>query len=223
MSGLLAAASAGDLAKIQRLIREGASVHEVDEDGDNAVMLAIISDQAPVVHWLLKEGGARISDGNKEGWTALKHAIEFARCGLVQWLLEEGGAKITDTAGLEEGGEQDHTVWDHLFCDLPDSDVQSLLKVLVLFGDPPPADFDVWRTPEIAEITIQGRQIHALRPSYLEQQKAFINTQCTLPSQRSSINRRRLRRAHFRGHEDRLGPMDVTEMQGRNFSKQLRN
>jgi ankyrin repeat protein len=64
MSGLLvgcaAALRAGDLAKIQRLIGEGASIHDMNEFGENALNHAIINDHAPVVHWLLKEGGARM-------------------------------------------------------------------------------------------------------------------------------------------------------------------
>lgn len=62
MSGLLDAARKGDLADMQRLIKEGASVYQPDGRGMNALMHAVLNDHAPMVHWLLKERGAQISD-----------------------------------------------------------------------------------------------------------------------------------------------------------------
>jgi ankyrin repeat protein len=110
MSGLLAA-RAGDLAKTQRLIGEGASVHEVNEFGENALLARVFNGHAPIVHWLLKKGGARISDVDNHGWTALSLAVACGHYSLVQWLLEEGCANITDTVLIY--GE-DQNVWDHL-------------------------------------------------------------------------------------------------------------
>jgi ankyrin repeat protein len=78
MSGLLKAARVGDLDKMQRLIDGGASVHEVNRAGRNALMCAVIYDHTPVVHWLLKEGDARISDVDTEGRTVLSIAIALA-------------------------------------------------------------------------------------------------------------------------------------------------
>jgi hypothetical protein len=61
MSGLWNAAAVGDLAKLQRLIKEGANVHRVDDMGMNVLVHAVLGDHAAVVHWLLKETGAHIS------------------------------------------------------------------------------------------------------------------------------------------------------------------
>jgi ankyrin repeat protein len=73
MSGLLVAAQVGDLAKMQRLVGEGASVHEVNKRGTNALMFAFVNAHTPIVRWLLKTGGARISCANN-GMTALSIA-----------------------------------------------------------------------------------------------------------------------------------------------------
>jgi hypothetical protein len=47
----------GKLEKIQRLVCEGASIHELDGLGRNALMLAVAYNKASVVHWALEEGG----------------------------------------------------------------------------------------------------------------------------------------------------------------------
>jgi hypothetical protein len=91
VSGLLNAACDGDLDKMQRLIKEGSSVHEVDSDGENAPMYATRHYHAPIVHWLVSEGGVRISDVDRDGRSALSMAITFGRYSLAQWLLELGG------------------------------------------------------------------------------------------------------------------------------------
>jgi ankyrin repeat protein len=130
MSGLLDAARVGDLAKMQRLIGRGASVHEVDGMGENVLMRAIDGDHAPIVHWLLKEGGARISDVDREGWTALSMAFAMRREGIVKLLLEDFGANI-------HGEHQ--SVWNLLPVNLFPSHLPLyLLKVLVLLDDAPP-------------------------------------------------------------------------------------
>jgi ankyrin repeat protein len=187
MSGLLQATCDGDLNEMQRLIGEGASVHEVGRNGLNrgwnALMYAILHDHAHIVHWLVKEGGARIFDADEYGRTALSNAVYFGSYGLVQWLLEEGGANITDTAVID--GEY-MSVWDHFNFNELASGLQSLLKVMVLLGDAPP-DFISELSPRHAHIVMKGRRIRALRSSYLEQQRTSIETNCNLPAVLQSI------------------------------------
>jgi ankyrin repeat protein len=124
---LLQAAGDGDLARVQRLIREGANIHEVGTAGRNALMHAVINNHAPVVLWLIKTGGARISDTGNYGGTALSIAAEYGYHSLVQWMLEDGGATITDRAVIY--GEH-KTLWYHLNVNESAGELQSLLKVM---------------------------------------------------------------------------------------------
>jgi ankyrin repeat protein len=159
MSGLLDAARVGDLVRMQRLIREGASIHEVDTGRMNALFYATLRGHTPIMHWALKEGGARTSDVDRHGRTVLSMAIVFGRFSLVQWLQEEGGANITDTAAIR--GER-RSVWD-LVVDKLKANIflvgagsQSMLKVMVLLGDAPP-DFIPWMSPQDTEIALALR------------------------------------------------------------------
>jgi ankyrin repeat protein len=186
MSDLLEAASVGDLAKVQQLVREGGSINEADSIGTNALMHAVIHGHAPIVNWALRDGGALISDANRDGRTALSIAIDFGRYGLVEWLLEKSGAKISDTAVID--GEHE-SVWDHFNLanfDQSEAELQSLLKVMVLLGDAPP-DFIARLEQQNSDIAIQGRHIRALRPSYLEQQHVLTTATSLLPTVFQSI------------------------------------
>jgi hypothetical protein len=185
MPGLLDAARVGDLATVQRVIREGASVHEENSIGRNALMLAVIFNHAHVVHWLLTSGGARISDTDVNGAPALALAGGCYRYSIAQWLLEEGGARITDFTMLRG---KTKSVWDYLRVRTGANGVEfvSLLKVMVLLDDAP-LDFIAKLSAQIAQIATQGRRLRALRPSYLEQQQALIETSCPLPAVLQSI------------------------------------
>jgi ankyrin repeat protein len=97
MSLLLKAAHDGDLAEVQRLIKEGTSVHERDARGRNALIIATRRGNTAVVKWLVKTGEARISDTEGNGMTAMMWVAYNSHFYVVQWLLEEGGAIITDT------------------------------------------------------------------------------------------------------------------------------
>ena len=58
-SEFLRAVAAGDLPKVQRLLREGVgSVTEVDDHGHTALWLAVLFYQWPTAQWLLEYGGA---------------------------------------------------------------------------------------------------------------------------------------------------------------------
>jgi hypothetical protein len=113
-------------------------------------MLAAMHGHAPIIEWLLTEGGAIISEVDIFGDTALLRAAGCeGKFGTVQWLLEHGGADIKDTTSA--GG---HTVWDMLdehFVGVDEfwhtsSEVTVLLRVMVLQDDPP--DYVVATLPE---------------------------------------------------------------------------
>jgi hypothetical protein len=108
-----------------------------------------------------------------------------------KWMLTEGGALITNVILLDGEGFDSNTVWDRILMssDPPFEDsgeLSSLLNVMVLLDDAP-ADFVAVMSPQNAEIVTQGREIRALRPSYLEQQHALISSTiitCCFPSSR---------------------------------------
>jgi hypothetical protein len=189
MPGLLDAAFGGHLAEIQRLIREGANVHEVDDSGRNALMGAAVFGHTPVVQWLLETAEARIADTDQRGSTALSLAATYGRHSTVQWLLEEGGAKITDESFSKQSEPPYKTevksVWDSVADSLwvppVEAELTSLLKVMVLLGDAPTTFIAKLQLHE-AEIAFRGLQIRALRPPYLEQQQASIDAHCPLPA-----------------------------------------
>jgi ankyrin repeat protein len=184
MSEFLKAAHDDVLHEMQRLLVQGASVHEANGVGENALIVAIIYGHPPVVWWLVKKGGARISDVDGNGRNALSTAINFGRNSLAQWLLEEGGANITDTVVLEDGDHRN--VWDHFNIDRPQTGLESLLKVIVLLDDAP-TNSVAELSPQNADIVTQDRHIRALRPAYLVQQDALTETTCPLPTVLQSI------------------------------------
>jgi ankyrin repeat protein len=169
--------------KVQRIIREGASIHEVDEVGRNALMFAVINYHIGVVKWLLKTGGACIADTDVHGMTALYFAARYGRYSLVQWLLEEGGAKISDVVVIDS---ESKSIWDFIPMSSNILEQKSLLKVMVLLDDAPP-NFVANLKRHHAKITSQGRQIRALRPVYMEQQHALMKATCPLPAVLQSI------------------------------------
>jgi hypothetical protein len=187
MSELLTAARDGDLAKMQRLIKEGASVHEVDGNGDNALSVAIVCGRCSLVQWLLEEGGANtidtgVIDGEQDKvWDHLRFSLRFRFYqseaelqSLLKVLVLFGEAPPHIVAWLSQQNA---------------AELQSLLKVLVLFGDAPP-HIVAWLSQQnaaIGSIAIQGQHIRALRPSYLEQQRALINSTSPLPTVLQSI------------------------------------
>jgi hypothetical protein len=195
MLGLLKAAFAGDLAEVQRLIRGGASVREVDDFGRNALMGATIFGHIPVVQWLLNTADASITDTDQMGCTVFSLAAKCGKHSTVQWLLQEGGANITDvTMELNDltGELESRSVWDSILdnpmfsFDVPalEPDFTSLLQIMVLLDDAPTNFVTKLLGHDAAivfRIVFPGQRIRALRPSYLEQQEASIDTHCPLP------------------------------------------
>jgi hypothetical protein len=73
MSGLLEAVGEGDLARVQRLIREGADVNERDEQGWSALLLAarlnVGTSHLAMLQWLLEKGGSSMAETTNDGLT----------------------------------------------------------------------------------------------------------------------------------------------------------
>ncbi len=120
------AASAGDLARVRRLLADGVSEDSADEDATTALMAAAYAGEAEVVHLLL-DAGADPNLQDESGLTALMNAVigdgemdleganpVFQR--ILEMLLEAGAdpsledenestaADYADSYGLEEIG-----------------------------------------------------------------------------------------------------------------------
>jgi hypothetical protein len=87
MSALVTAAGVGDVVKVQRLLKEGASINELDGKGDSAMVRALVNGHTPVMKCLIKEGGADINAvitmGEQE-CSFLSWAITFCNYPLAQ-------------------------------------------------------------------------------------------------------------------------------------------
>jgi ankyrin repeat protein len=176
---LLEAARNGDLAAIKRLHAEGVDVTERDAYGFTAIILAAMHGHAATVKFL-QEAGASVTEKDDHGVSALHFAAFHGDMSLVQYFLQEAGANISDVT--DDGG----TVWNLL--DLKDADpmaLASLVKIMVMLGDAPPA-FAAKLSPAHAEITTRGEDYRAQLPSYLEQQRASV-FHCPLPPVLQSI------------------------------------
>ena len=133
-AALVDAAIAGDLAKVQRLISEGADVKTKYAGGLTLLLIAM---------------GCRALGAA----VGRPHRIHLV---LLQWLLEKGGASVTksDDTGLL-------MVWNQL--DVEDADaaeLSSLLKVMVTLGDAP-AKFIARLSLSHAELATRGQQLRA--------------------------------------------------------------
>jgi hypothetical protein len=115
--------------------------------------------------------GADITEKDAKGWEVLLCAAVNAQYTATRWLLTEAGAGISDT------------VWLCLELDLQIAhvDLSSLLKILVMLDDAP-AYFIERLSPQQAELCRRGKHFRAELPSYLEQQRAAIVTNCSLPA-----------------------------------------
>jgi hypothetical protein len=104
MSALVAAADRGDVAGVQRLLKEGASVSELDLRNGirvSAMYMPVVKGDIPVVKCLIEEGGADINA--MIGATAispLSLATLRGKYSLAQWLIEEGAIIPTKNMGL---------------------------------------------------------------------------------------------------------------------------
>lgn len=92
---LMFAAQNGDLANLQRLLKSGAKIDEVDADGKTALFYAILNDEIYAARILIdaKANVNHVSDGKI---TPLMTAAKFKRDQIIPLLLK-AGAKINET------------------------------------------------------------------------------------------------------------------------------
>jgi hypothetical protein len=182
MSAVVATAILGDAAEVQRLLKEGASVNELDVVGRTAMVVAMANGFTTVVNCLIREGGADIEALITLGesaytYTALSLAVIAGKYTSTQWLIEEGALIPTEIWKIFDINQERGT----------DEELSSLLKIMLLLPMSPEQDYHLPAfvaklLPQHAELCTRGRHIRARLPAYLEQQRASVRTYCALPA-----------------------------------------
>jgi ankyrin repeat protein len=168
-----------DATEVQRLLREGASLSELDVYGKFAMYMAVNEGHTLVVKCLIKEGGSDIDAVITSGSTkhsALLLAFHDGNYVLAQCLIKEGALIPSDiwwflkiTYNLERADA---------------AELSSFLKVVILLPMSPDQDkflpaFLAELSPQHAELCTRGRQLRDRLPAYLEQQQTSICTHLT--------------------------------------------
>jgi hypothetical protein len=128
--------------------------------------------------------GADITERDNVGWGVLLFAAANTQYTAMQWLLTEAGASM-----FELGDHANERLWDELNLEHQTSDaaqLSSLLKIMVMLQDAN-ADFVARVMPEHAELCKRGWQFRAQLPSYLEQKRVTIVTNCPSPAVLQSL------------------------------------
>jgi hypothetical protein len=64
-----------------------------------------------------------------------------------------------------------------------DAELTSLLKVMVLLGEPPVRFLNApWLSPQHIELIARGQQLRAQLPAYMKRQWALVVEHCPLPT-----------------------------------------
>jgi ankyrin repeat protein len=90
---LLDAAKRGDIAEIKELLKNGADINAKNNDGETALMQAVIFWHKDVCALLL-EKGADMEAKDKVGWTPLTRAISYGNADAIKLLLDSGARNI---------------------------------------------------------------------------------------------------------------------------------
>jgi len=128
------AAESGQLDKVRDLIAAGAQIDIADENGMQALHIAVYRSRLSVVKFLL-EKGARIDAVDDEGWTPLHYVDHLP---VAEFLLEAGA----DPAAVNKDGKMPVNVAD-------DPEVLVLLKK--------------WSEPEFLEKRRQEANVKVIR------------------------------------------------------------
>jgi hypothetical protein len=88
---LLAAAAAGEAARVSALLRQGADPDARDDAGRPALLVAAAAGRESAVHVLL-HAGARPDATDRSGWSALHEAVQRGDLAVARALLDAGAA-----------------------------------------------------------------------------------------------------------------------------------
>jgi hypothetical protein len=133
---------------------------------------------------LTEEGGSSLAERSVHVAQAFSAAARGGRYRAMQCLLEEHGSSI---AAIDDRGR---SAWMLLLAGLTgwrhDPVLLSLLKVMLMIENAP-ADFIAGITPDYAELCTRGNTIWAQLPIRVEQQRAAVVANCTLPAVLQSL------------------------------------
>jgi ankyrin repeat protein len=149
---LLAASAAGDVAKIQTLLKQGVDVNARNERGQTAVLLAAAGGYSEAARLLLKQG-ADVNAGDKSGETTLMLAAKGGHLGILNELLN-CGARINATNSLP--------MTAILYAVMSDQ-VLAVAEVLVKKG----ADVNAWTSSGTGALIVAASEGHTAAATFL--------------------------------------------------------
>ena len=86
---LIAAASEGNFEKVKELVKQGADVNAVDEDGYTALMYTAGHGNLDIVKYLIEDHGADVNAEAEYGDTALLNAEEEGHSDIAEYLKQK--------------------------------------------------------------------------------------------------------------------------------------
>ena len=104
---LRAAASQGNLAEVERLLKAGADLNAKDKSGTTPLHLAAAKNSTPAVLEVLLKAGADVNAKGKDGETPLHSAAGFNPTPAVLEVLLKAGA---DPRAIDSDGKTPHAV-----------------------------------------------------------------------------------------------------------------
>jgi ankyrin repeat protein len=184
-TAILFAVARGYVGMVRYLVMEfGTDINEDMEVANKAPLIFAAKEGNLDMVRCLVELGASIEIMDGYGNTALLLSAGHGHYATVQFLLEKAGANIN--AIVDDGG----TVWDlitgHIKYGAADAAEEanpaaltSLLRVMVLREDPPPALIALL-SPDNTRVVQEGARLRARLPAYLVQRRAFLDAHCPL-------------------------------------------
>jgi ankyrin repeat protein len=106
---------------LQKLIKAGAKLNAIDEDGNNVLILASAKGNARCVKFLTQDSLVKLNEKNKDGDTALRVAANNGHQDIVERLIERG-------ADIDATNEKGHTALIGAACQGHLNIVKMLLK-----------------------------------------------------------------------------------------------
>lgn len=94
---LHAAALRGDLATVQKLVKERVNIHYMNSDKETALHMAASRGHLPVVIYLLNNG-ANLNARTRGNWIPLHHAVRFNRQKVANYLMAKGAPAYYKTS-----------------------------------------------------------------------------------------------------------------------------
>jgi hypothetical protein len=179
-TALFVAALNGHLDIVRCLVELGADVNCAEGTGETPLIIAASRGHVEVVRFLV-DLGASVGVADILGETTFLASAHKGRYSTMQYLLEHAGANMED---VDNRGD---TAWGllnhHLQMQTDDEGdlaaLISLLRVLVLRGDPPRA-LVALLSPEPASVVQEGARLQARLPAYLMRRRALLDAHCPL-------------------------------------------